>query len=682
MKLFLALLVLVPFFAQAETIDDRLRGYVTKFNLSNLEPLPLRNKALFDLGHELFETRLISGNNNISCRDCHHPAAMTIDGLPLGLGEGAVGINTATTRRTQAKGKILARNTPSLFNLNGINPMFWDGRVSYNAETKAFSTPVPLKPDVAAVMTSALAAQAIFPMVDHQEMLGQPGSNSLANARNEYEAWDLIVAKTLADPEMKAMFDKVFPNQKINIGHFGEALAEFQRHAFAFNQTPYDDYLRGDNKALTEIQKIGMDVFFNKGKCGECHNGAQLSNFEFHNIGVAQIGPGKKNGDDLGRAEVTGEEKDLYAFRVPSLRNVGLTAPYMHDGAFKTLGQVVEHYDMIVPSLTEYSLVNNWKNYVEAIADHDHSNDVRRVETLSLKLTPHLRFEEEEEKALSEFLQTALTDKRFLAAEIAGDYQSYFRFQLKESGFNKLSSLYSGVKQEEVFYYFDIIFEGGFGLRGLSTPIRLIVVKKPEGAELTYRQQVYKTAFAQEGKVLDTNFNRSEYRAVDPSVFANLEEAYLDMFNRIYTYNNGTQTGDIPAAELPVIKADLDIMNREFHRIGFNGEEMISDIVNMPKEEIYYVPTSYNSKDVNLFHLQVMGKTVKANLQRSVIRTETGGTEVTYAIELETDKISKKDLPKFSEELMKALPGLEATDVGGGSPSPSLLTLKVLNQVL
>lgn len=682
MKLFLALLVLVPFFAQAETIDDRLRGYVTKFNLSNLDPLPARNKALFDLGHELFETRLISGNNNISCRDCHHPAAMTIDGLPLGLGEGAVGINTATTRRTQAKGKILARNTPSLFNLNGINPMFWDGRVSYNAETKAFSTPVPLKPDVAAVMTSALAAQAIFPMVDHQEMLGQPGSNSLANARNEYEAWDLIVAKTLADPEMKAMFDKVFPNQKINIGHFGEALAEFQRHAFAFNQTPYDDYLRGDNKALTEIQKIGMDVFFNKGKCGECHNGAQLSNFEFHNIGVAQIGPGKKNGDDLGRAEVTGEEKDLYAFRVPSLRNVGLTAPYMHDGAFKTLGQVVEHYDMIVPSLTEYSLVNNWKNYVEAIADHDHSNDVRRVETLSLKLTPHLRFEEEEEKALSEFLQTALTDKRFLAAEIAGDYQSYFRFQLKESGFNKLSSLYSGVKQEEVFYYFDIIFEGGFGLRGLSTPIRLIVVKKPEEAELTYRQQVYKTAFAQEGKVLDTNFNRSEYRAVDPSVFANLEEAYLDMFNRIYTYNNGTQTGDIPAAELPVIKADLDIMNREFHRIGFNGEEMISDIVNMPKEEIYYVPTSYNSKDVNLFHLQVMGKTVKANLQRSVIRTETGGTEVTYAIELETDKISKKDLPKFSEELMKALPGLEATDVGGGSPSPSLLTLKVLNQVL
>ncbi len=681
-KVLALFLMLLPLFVQAETIDDRLRSYITKFNLKNLDPLPARNKALFDLGHELFETNLISGNNNISCRDCHHPAAMTMDALPLGLGEGAQGINTATTIRTQKSGRILARNTPALFNLNGVESMFWDGRVSFNKETNTFQTPVPLKPEVAAAMSSALAAQAIFPMVDHAEMLGQPGSNPLANARDEYEAWDLIVNKIMSRPEFKAAFEKVFPNQKINIGHFGEAISEFQRHAFAFNQTPYDDYLRGDNNALTEIQKMGMDVFFNKGKCGECHSGAQLSNFEFHNIGVAQIGPGKKNGDDLGRAEVTGASEDLYAFRVPALRNVGVTAPFMHNGAFKTIGQVVEHYDMIIPSLTEYSLVNNWKNYTESISDHDHSTDLARIETLSKKLTPHLRFEEEEEKALSEFIATALTDKRFLAAEISGDYQTYFRFQLKESGYNKLSALFSGEKHDEVFYYFDTLFEGGFGLRGLSTPIRLIVVKRPEGAELIYRQQVYKTATASEGKVLETNFNRWEYRSVDPAVFATLEEAYLDMFNRIYTYNDGNVTGDIPFAELPVIKSDLDIMNGEFHKIGFNGEDIISDIVNLPREEIFYVPTSYNTKSVNLFELQVMGKMVKANLQRSVIRTETGGKEVTFAIEFETDKISKKELLKFSLELMKALPSLEASDVGGGSPSPSLLTLKVLNQVL
>lgn len=682
MKLFVLLLTIAPVFAQAQTMDQRLRSYIEKFNLKPIAALPARNKALFDLGHELFETRLLSGNDNISCRDCHHPAAMTMDGLPLGLGEGATGINTASTRRVQKDGHILARNTPALFNLNGLTSMFWDARVSYDPATKTFQTPVPLRPEVAAVMTSALAAQAIFPMVDHSEMRGEAGSNPLANARDEYEAWDLIVKKILADPEFKSAFDAVFPGEKINIGHFGEALAEFQRHAFAFNQTPYDDYLRGDDNALTEIQKIGMDVFFNKGKCGECHQGEHLSNFEFHNIGVAQIGPGKRNGDDLGRAEVTGRDEDLYAFRVPALRNVGVTAPYMHDGVFKTIGQVVEHYDEIVASLTEFTLVNNWKNYLEAIADHDHSTDVRRIEHLSTKLTPHLRFEEEEEKALSEFVATALTDKRFLAAEISGDYQTYFRFQLRKSGFEKLSARYSGEKHEETFYYFDIIFEGGFGLRGLSTPIRLIVVKKPEGAELTYRQRVYKTATAQDGKVLSTDFNRSEYRRVDAGVFANLEEAYLDMFNRIYSYNTGETTGEIPTAELSVIKTDVEILNREFHKIGFENEDMISDIVNLPKEEVFYVPTSYNTKDVNLFELTVMGKTVKANLQRSLIRTETGGLETTWAIELETEKISKRDLPAFSKELMNALGDLEASDIGGGSPSPSNLTLKVLNQVL
>lgn len=414
MKFIFTLLFLASFPLQAETIDQRLQGYITKFKLRPLDSLPTRNKPLFDLGHELWETNLISGNNNISCRDCHHPAAKTMDALPLAIGEGATGINTASTRRVQKTGIILARNTPALFNLDGIDVMFWDGRVSYDRETKTFKTPVLLKPEVAAVMTSAAAAQAIFPMVDHAEMLGQPGSNPLASARDAYEAWDLIVKRVLANDELRAMIEAAYPGQTINIGHIGEAIAEFQRHAFAFNKTPYDEYLQGKLEALTEKQKIGMDVFFDKGKCGECHQGAQLSNFEFHNVGVAQIGPGKRNGDDLGRAEVTGKDEDLYAFRVPPLRNVALTAPYMHNGAFATLDQVVEHYDMIIPSLTEYKFENTWTNYVEAIADHDHSSDLRRIEALSKKLTVNLRFTIDEEEALIDFLETGLTDRRFL----------------------------------------------------------------------------------------------------------------------------------------------------------------------------------------------------------------------------------------------------------------------------
>lgn len=395
---------------RGETIDDRLRGYITKFNVKTLDPLPSRNRPLYDLGFALFMSNALSGNNNISCRDCHHPAARTVDALPLGLGEGASGINTAETKRIQGTGTILARNTPALFNLHGIDILFWDGRVSFDRGTKTFSTPVPLLPEVAAAMSSALSAQAIFPLVNHAEMRGKPGTNAIADARDENAAWDLLVKKILGIPQFKALAEKAFPDQPINIGHFGEAMAEFQRFAFAFSRTPYDEYLMGDVNALTSIQKTGMDVFFGRGKCGECHNGAQLSNFEFHNIAVAQIGPGVADGDDKGRGD--------YAFRVPPLRNVGVTAPYMHDGAFRSLEEVVEHYDSIMKSIYEFSFVNDWSNYSENIADHDHDTDLVRLETLSKKITFHLRLDEAEKAALTEFLRTALTDRRFQRRKI------------------------------------------------------------------------------------------------------------------------------------------------------------------------------------------------------------------------------------------------------------------------
>jgi hypothetical protein len=130
------------------------------------------------------------------------------------------------------------------------------------------------------------------------------------------------------------------------------------------------------------------------------------------------------------------------------------------------------------------------------------------------------------------------------------------------------------------------------------------------------------------------------------------------------------------------MKSDIDIMNGQLHSLEFDGADMICDLVNKAKADLYYVPSSYHSSETNIFELQVMGKTVKGNLQRSLIRTETGGQEVTYAIELETQKISKRDLAKFTEELMKALQGLEVSDIGGQTPDPSILTLKVINQVL
>ncbi len=411
--------LLVVFSLHAETlVDQKLSGYVEKFQLRSLRKPTNINRPLVELGHSLFRDVILSGNKNISCLSCHHPRNMTMDGLPLGLGEGAIGIQIPGSTRAQNTGKILARNTPGLFNLNGINVMFWDGRVSYNPKNKNFTTPVPLRKDVNDTLTSALAAQALFPMVNHDEMRGAPGSNPIADAKSEEEAWDLLTERVLAVPRYKDAFTQIYPNQTINAGHLAEALAEFQRVNFFFADTPYDNYLDGDLTALNDLQKRGMDVFFSHGKCGQCHNGEHLSNFEFHSIGAPQIGPGKVNGDDLGRYEWEKTDWNYYAFRVPPLRNVFVTPPFMHDGSLKSLSEVVKHYNDVKENLTAFTFVNEWTSYTEKLSGHDHANDALRLQTLSYMLDEKLDLSESDEKALVEFLTTGLTDKKLLPVDV------------------------------------------------------------------------------------------------------------------------------------------------------------------------------------------------------------------------------------------------------------------------
>lgn len=412
MNAVIALLCLFSSHLFAQTIDEKLQGYIQEFSLTPMTAPSPRKEKLFIIGRRLFHERALSGNNNIRCEDCHHPRVMTHDGLPLSVGEGSTGIQAGTNLRMQGTGKILARNTPGLFNLHNVHVMFWDGRVEFNPETRAFSTPVPLRPDVASTLTSALAAQAIFPLVDHAEMRGQKGSNPIADAVDEYEAWDLIVEKVLAIQGYKELFAEVYPDQKINIGHFGEALAEFQSQAFYFADTPYDRYVKGEIEALTPKQKLGMDVFFNKGRCGDCHNGEHLSALDFDGVGVAQIGPGKTDGDDFGRYLVDKDEGSKYGFRVPPLRNIGVTAPYFHNGSFPTLESVVEHYDDVKASLEGFRLLEQPANYVEPLKDHDHSTNEARYANLPEDLQLKVGFTEEEEEALVEFLRYGLTDIR------------------------------------------------------------------------------------------------------------------------------------------------------------------------------------------------------------------------------------------------------------------------------
>ncbi|HJR49503.1 MAG TPA: hypothetical protein VJ794_00270, partial [Gemmatimonadales bacterium] len=145
-------------------------------------------------------------------------------------------------------------------------------------------------------------------------------------------------------------FEAAYPGTsfpQMNFGHASNAIAAFLTDRLAFNDSPWDRFLAGDDGALTEVQLRGARNFLTA-RCSICHNGPALTDNQFHNVAVAQFGPGKGDGpsgrDDFGRMRETGRAEDRYAFRTPPLRNVELTAPYGHDGAFFSLREFVAHY--------------------------------------------------------------------------------------------------------------------------------------------------------------------------------------------------------------------------------------------------------------------------------------------------------------------------------------------------
>jgi cytochrome c peroxidase len=150
------------------------------------------------------------------------------------------------------------------------------------------------------------------------------------------------------------MFEKAYPGQRfeqMTFAHASNAIAGFIIDKLSFNNSPWDRFLRGNDEAMTQVQLVGAKNFMSA-RCSICHNGPALTDNQFHNVAVAQIGPGKgvlpNAQDDFGRAGETGNlqpgSPERYAFRTPPLRNVELTAPYGHDGAFLSLRDFVDHY--------------------------------------------------------------------------------------------------------------------------------------------------------------------------------------------------------------------------------------------------------------------------------------------------------------------------------------------------
>jgi cytochrome c peroxidase len=386
---------------------------------------PARNESKEELGKFLFYDKVLSGNRNTSCASCHHPLAATGDGLSLPVGEGGrgLGVMRDTGSGTDAIHERVPRNAPHLFNLgaNQFVTMFHDGRVQKNdAAPTGFDTPAG--DNFLLGIDSALAAQAAFPPTSNTEMAGQTGENEVANAAaagDVQEVWRLLTDRVMAIVEYKDLIHRAYPgvnDSDITFAHIANAIGAFEAAAYRADKSPFDQYLRGNNSAMSDNAKRGMKLFHDKAQCATCHTGKFQTDHQFHALGMPQIGPGKGNGlnnhDDFGRELVTAIANDRYKFRTPTLRNVAMTGPWGHDGAYNTLDAVIRHHLDPKNSLNNYDVT---QAVLPSKADFDsidfqvHNDPVSRSDLADAIEIKPVVLSDVEIKLLTDFLH-ALTD--------------------------------------------------------------------------------------------------------------------------------------------------------------------------------------------------------------------------------------------------------------------------------
>jgi len=252
-------------------------------------PAPAGNAATparVELGRDLFFDPRLSGSGWISCATCHNPALGWSDGLATGMGHGM---------------KHLPRATPTIVNAAFNTLQMWDGR------------------------KKSLEDQALGPITTEAEMA---------------QTLPALVAKLDAIPGYRRMFAQAYPGEPVSGDTIAKAIASYERTILS-TESPFDRWMRGDAMAVSDAAKRGFDVFRGPGNCETCHSGFNFTDNGFHNIGVKD--PDGK--PDLGRYQERKVALMKGAFKTPTLRDVALTGPYMHNGCYKTLEEVVDHYE-------------------------------------------------------------------------------------------------------------------------------------------------------------------------------------------------------------------------------------------------------------------------------------------------------------------------------------------------
>jgi len=328
------------------------------------------NDNLATVGRVLFYDKSLSLNNSVSCASCHQQSRAFCDNQQF-----SVGLENNTTRR----------NSPGIFAKNGR--MFWDGRAG------------------------SIEDLVLRPIKNHVEMKFDD-LGSLANKLSKISYY-------------RGLFNTAYGDDGIDSTRIREALAEFVKN-FNFSSNKFKRSQHGGD-ALTASESLGKTIFFGKGNCSKCHhiedpgpsgNGYGFTNSDF-NIGL------DLNYTDKGTGEITNNAQDEGKVMIPVLLNVEFTAPYMHDGRFKTLDEVVEHYNSGIKNhpnldfnLRDISSIENMTDQqIIAFLDTDHSGDIEQNElmvfpAIKLGLTSF------EKKALVDFLKTlsdptVFSDKKF-----------------------------------------------------------------------------------------------------------------------------------------------------------------------------------------------------------------------------------------------------------------------------
>ena len=290
------------------------------------ETTEIKTKAA--LGKKLFSEKILSKDSSVSCAGCHIPKFAFADTVAFSVG---------------IEGKLTKRNTPSVLNMKNRPYFFWDGRAI------------------------SLEEQALMPIQNPDEM-GLPIEEA--------------VKRLNTSSEYKMLFQKIF-NQKPDAKNLAAAFAAFEQTLETVN-SKFDDWSNNLGK-LSASEERGRQLFVgDKAKCFDCHRMEDFTTDEFKNIGLYNA----KDLLDVGLYSITKKETDLGKFKTPGLRNIAVTAPYMHNGMFKTLDEVLEYYN------NPGTFVNNSINIDEA-------------------LKKPLGLTDKEKKDIIAFLKT-LTDKAFL----------------------------------------------------------------------------------------------------------------------------------------------------------------------------------------------------------------------------------------------------------------------------